>query len=292
MVETKRDDPATTFSPRAARPARVVVVLLLAAGAGLLLVVGFGAGLATGLALNFRQAGQELDAQRQELEERRRAFEARVAAEETRKKREQQKRETVFKLRDLAQAMLAHHDVYHTFPTFAAYSNDGKPLLSWRVALLPFIGEDKLHSEFHLDEPWDSPHNKGLLTRMPQHYAAPAGLGTKDATLTHYQVLTGPDALFDRNQRRRITDVTDGTSNTILLAETERAVPWTKPEDLPFDLKGPLPKLGGLFEDGFNIAFADGSAHFVRNGSPAAAEANVRALITYQGGEVVVHPND
>src|SRR5947207_661102 len=48
---------------------------------------------------------------------------------------------------------------------------DGKPLLSWRVAILPYLAEKKLYDEFKLDEPWDSKHNIKLLEKMPKPYA-------------------------------------------------------------------------------------------------------------------------
>lgn len=68
--------------------------------------------------------------------------------------------------------MHIYHDVNKTLPP-AVHSKDGKPLLSWRVLVLPYIEEDKLYREFHLDEPWDSPHNKKLLSRMPAVLRSP-----------------------------------------------------------------------------------------------------------------------
>ncbi len=201
----------------------------------------------------------------------------------------QQKDRSANNLREIGLAMHNYHDAYKRFPQQALTAKNGTaPLLSWRVALLPFVGQEGLWREFHLDEPWDSPHNKSLISRMPKVYAAPAGLGTKDPTLTHYQVFNGPGALFEGTKQRRASHVTDGTSNTIMVIEAEQAVPWTKPEDLPFDLKGPLPRLGGLFEDGFHVAMADGSVRFLRKGTEYTSEPNLRALVTYNGGETLM----
>jgi hypothetical protein len=134
----------------------------------------------------------------------------------------------------------------------------GKALLSWRVALLPFLGEQELYKQFKLDEPWDGPHNKKLLARMPRVYAPP-GVKTREPGTTFYQVFVGPHAGFEKHQALGIATFTDGTSNTILIVEAGCAVPWTKPEDLHFAPDEPLPQLGGLFPDGINAALADGS---------------------------------
>src|SRR5262245_59728137 len=68
-------------------------------------------------------------------------------------------------------AMHNFHDAMGRFPAATAYAKNGKPLLSWRVAILPYIEEDALYRQFKLDEPWDSPHNKKLIAKMPKIYA-------------------------------------------------------------------------------------------------------------------------
>jgi hypothetical protein len=135
----------------------------------------------------------------------------------------------------------------------------GKALLSWRVAILPFLGEQELYQRFKLDEPWDSPHNKALLKKMPRIYAPP-GKTTAEPGTTYYQVFVGPHAGFEKHRALRLgPDFADGTSNTLLIVEAGTAVPWTKPEDLHYSADEPLPQLGGLFADVFNAALADGS---------------------------------
>ncbi len=181
-------------------------------------------------------------------------------------------------------AMHNFHDTYGHLPPPAIYGKDGKPLLSWRVAILPFIEQDALSKEFKLDEPWDSPHNKKLLARMPNTYIHPAA-PTKEPYTTYYQVFTGKDALFiGRNKLRLGPDVPDGVSNTLLAVEAAEAVPWTKPEDLVYDTKKPLPKLGTIFPAGTNVLFCDGSVRFL---SRTVSEKVLRALITPRGGEVI-----
>src|SRR5438309_10601168 len=75
----------------------------------------------------------------------------------------------------LKQILLAFHNFHDAsgkFPTAASYSKDGKPLLSWRVQILPFIEQTNLYNEFHVDEPWDSEHNKKLIPRMPKIFGS------------------------------------------------------------------------------------------------------------------------
>ena len=56
--------------------------------------------------------------------------------------------------------------------------------------------------------------------------------------------------------------------------ESAAAVPWTRPTDLVYDAKNPLPKLG-LTPHGFHVAFGRGEVRFV---SPPVREANLRSI--------------
>jgi hypothetical protein len=185
-------------------------------------------------------------------------------------------------LKQLAIAMHNYHDTHKAFPPAAIYSKDGKPLLSWRVAILPYIEQEELYKQFRLDEPWDSPHNKKLLAKMPKVFA-PVGAKAKPGT-THYRVFTGPGTVFEGKEGVGVAGITDGTSNTILMIEAAQAVPWTKPDELPFAAGKPLPKLGAQFKDGFYMALCDGSVRFVPT---PVNEQVLRDLITRNGGEAV-----
>jgi hypothetical protein len=200
---------------------------------------------------------------------------------------------------NLQQIGLAFHNFHGTygekgFPADAIYSKAGKPLLSWRVALLPFVEEDKLFSEFKLNEPWDSAHNKKLLARIPKIYAPTISGKPAKPNATFYQVFTGPDTPFNPRSVRGESPMslgprfphsfTDGSSNTLLVVEAGEAVPWSKPADLVYDAKKPVPKLGGLFPEGFQAVLADGSVKFFGR---KLEEKELRALITPSGGEVI-----
>ena len=145
---------------------------------------------------------------------------------------------------------------------------NGRPLLSWRVAILPFMEPTDLYLKFHLDEPWDSPHNLALVARMPRSYDCPSDSTRKRGT-TGYLVVVGKSTAFRPDWKPvRLQDITDGTDRTILVGESLHTVPWTKPEDLPFDMNQPLGGLGsrhGYHDNGFNVVFANSSVHFLKS---------------------------
>jgi hypothetical protein len=192
---------------------------------------------------------------------------------------------------DLKMISLSFHNFAVTssghFPAPAIVSNEGKPLLSWRVAILPYIDRIPLYRQFKLDEPWDSPHNKKLLSKMPSIYAPLPGKAT-DPYTTFYQVCTGPNTPFASHEQRQgpsiPRDFPDGTSNTFLVLEASKAVPWTKPEDIRIDPKKPLPKFGGQFDRFFLAGYADGSVRRIRKD---ADEKMLRCLIDPADGNII-----
>ena len=189
----------------------------------------------------------------------------------------------------LGVAMQRFHDAHGHFPAAAITDGKGKPLLSWRVALLPHLGYRSLYERFRLDEPWDSPHNRALVPRMPPVYACPS-LADRRPFVTGYQVVVGPrpvlaevGTLFEWSRGVEVREVLDGTSTTVMVAETDRAVPWTQPDDLRFDPDGPLPHFGSGHPGGFHAVFADGTTRFLKFSiSPQV----LRAILTRDGGEV------
>jgi hypothetical protein len=122
---------------------------------------------------------------------------------------------------------------------------NGRPLLSWRVAILPYIEQEALYGRFHLDEPWDSPHNLELLKEMPPIYAFP---DQSDPAMTYVQAIVGPGTPFEPGGKWSLSKedfLSDDEDATILIIEAGEPVPWTKPDDVSFDPMGPLPALGG-----------------------------------------------
>jgi len=194
--------------------------------------------------------------------------------------------------RNLMQIALALHNYAsgnQAFPLRAIRSADGKPLLSWRVALLPYLEEGAtvpgLYEQFHLDEAWDSEHNLALVNQMPAVFER--RLQTAAEGATHYLGVVGPGAVFGAEEGVALSDITDGLSNTIMVVEADRAVPWTKPEDLNVDLDNPLQELGGLHPRGFFVLLSDGGVKFILN---TIDSKTLRGLMTIDGGESVSVP--
>jgi hypothetical protein len=187
-------------------------------------------------------------------------------------------------LKQVALAMHNYHATNNAFPRAAITDDNGKALLSWRVAILPYIGQRPLYNKFKLDEPWDSPHNKALLQEMPATYLCPSR-SKGEPFATTYQVFVGQNALFEQDKDIGVQGVTDGTSNTIMVVEAKESVPWTKPADLTFD-PAAAPSLfgaGSSHPGGFNACMGDGAVRFIKS----TIDLNVfRALITRNLGEV------
>lgn len=163
-------------------------------------------------------------------------------------------------------AALAAHGAY---PAPASYGAEGKPLLSWRVHLLPFLGQKELHDQFHLDEPWDSEHNRSLIARMPMVYRTP---GHAYDGKTDYLLVTGPNTVFAGKEGPQASVITAPKSDTILAVEVYpgKGVEWTKPEDYKFDRAEPTASLTHVIKFNFVALFADGSARVVEAKGPPA----------------------
>jgi len=188
-------------------------------------------------------------------------------------------------LKQIGIAMHGYNDNSGSLPPAAVCDKTGKPLLSWRVLILPYVEEGELFKQFKLDEPWDSEHNKKLLARMPKVYAIPGRTKPGD-TDTHYRVFVGNGAGFEWVRGMRLpADFPDGTSNTLLCFTAETAVPWTKPDELAFDPEKDMTRLFGAVANGrIQIGLFDGS---VRTYTKLPSKTTVHALITRNGGEVL-----
>ncbi|MEM9659452.1 MAG: DUF1559 domain-containing protein, partial [Planctomycetota bacterium] len=193
-------------------------------------------------------------------------------------------------LNSMKQIMLAMHnyaDAHRAFPAQANYAEDGTPLLSWRVHLLPYLEHQALYEQFHLDEPWDSEHNKTLIPLMPLVYAEPSSPLDPTEGRTHFLGVKG-EGLFlsGKNKGRSFADLRDGTANTVAILQVsdDRATFWTKPDDWEPDKQNVMNGLGGPHPLIFLAGFCDGHIEAIAEDVDPAV---FKSMLTIAGGEVI-----
>ena len=190
-----------------------------------------------------------------------------------------QRQQSVTALKTLITAWYHHEGVSGWLPADSG-TPTGSPLLSWRVHLLPSLGQDELYKRFKFDEPWDGPTNKPLLARMPAAFRS--AFQPADAIDTYYQGFAGVGSAFQPGRKLRAADILDGTSNTLILAEVGPPVPWTRPADVPYDSRKPFPAVAWPFADVRHVAAGDGA---IRSLAPTVLEKRWRKLIEIADGD-------
>ena len=167
----------------------------------------------------------------------------------------------------------------------AVYDAEGQPLLSWRVLILPYLEGHGLYEQFHLDEPWDSPHNLPLAARMPHQFRCPSD-STSKPNATSYVAVSGEGTFFPPHRTVSLKDVKDGRSMTIMVGEIRSStIVWTKPEDVVFDDQfDGVSNFSSSHPGGAQFLLGDGSWRFIRNTTDPKIW---RALATVAGGEPV-----
>ena len=186
-------------------------------------------------------------------------------------------------LKQIGLALHQYHDAHGSFPPPVLTGPSGKAKYSWRVAILPYMDQQALYKDYNFEEPWDSPGNRKLVDRMPAVYHDPSY--PEPTTLNYFAVVGPRTVLADRADGVKLTEITDGSSNTIAIVEARRDIPWTKPEDIaaPADNQ-PLPQVGGVHPGGSLALFADGSVRFLKR---TINPQTFRCLMTRDAGEVV-----
>jgi uncharacterized protein DUF1559 len=183
-------------------------------------------------------------------------------------------------------AMIDHADLNDSkLPTQAIHDPlTGKPLLSWRVAILPELEQEALYRQIRLNEPWDSPHNKQFWSKMPKCYELP-GLPASEG-MTAVQVFVGPETPFRGNIPTRFpAGIPDGPSLTIAVVEAEVPVNWMEPRDLePVDLSLAMSMLGNRTNRGPLVGLFDAS---VRHLDLKMSATTLKAAITPASDDVL-----
>lgn len=194
----------------------------------------------------------------------------------------------------LALALQNYHDLYGSLPPAYIADDDGKPMHSWRVLLLPFLDMRNLYRDYHFDEPWDGPNNSALAAKVRtiRYFECPAAGSTDE---TSYVAVTGPQTMWPGAKATKLSDIKDGTSNTIILVEVHNSgIHWMEPRDLDMSelamaVNSPAGhSIASGHKGGWaHVVFANGQTRAIDStASPKA----IRAALTIAGGEKEVLP--
>lgn len=175
-------------------------------------------------------------------------------------------------LRQLSAGAMSYEAQHGVLPA-AADSSKGPPV-SWRLQLTPSLEANNVYQRYNFEEPWDGPSNVGL-SRMDVPPFKNPNL-TEPPGLTNYLALVGDETAFPPGQGARIPA---NSSMTVFFVEADedRAVPWTKPQDIDFDPANPLDGLGNFRPGGFGASFRDGHTQVISDDVDPAV---FRAMVT------------
>ena len=192
-------------------------------------------------------------------------------------------------LRRIGLALKDYRDANGSFPPASLADASGTPLLSWRVLLLPYLGEQALYKQFDLTQAWDAPVNKVLLSKMPSVFRS--ATQRKGATTTAYAGVAGKKQLFRGvapalSAGVKPVNVVDGVDMTIAVGPVGSSVrlPWSAPGDIDIADHASLGSPAGFDGAGASVTpmlFLDGAVRPLLDDTPAET---VESWSTIAGG--------
>jgi hypothetical protein len=131
-------------------------------------------------------------------------------------------------LRAIGLALQAYHDDHGCYPP--AYTTDasGRPTHSWRVLILPYLGEPELFRAYRFDEPWDGPNNARLAQQVPAVYQCPVHPHPGHSS---YAVIVGPGTVFPGSSCVSALQIKDPRASLVVELGGV-GIPWLEPHDL------------------------------------------------------------
>jgi prepilin-type processing-associated H-X9-DG protein len=200
-------------------------------------------------------------------------------------------------LHDIGLALHNYHDFHDSFPAQFA----GKPPVSWRVSVLPFLDQSELYGRYDATAAWDSPANLPIARHVIPQYTCPTiphWYRERDGLhFTSYAVIAGSNTIWRGDRPTSFGMMTDGSSNTVMVVEAcGQQIIWTEPRDMDlattptgFNLPGTSAgQSDGLFSSyhtgGTHILMADGAVRFI---SVHTEPAVIEALLSNEGGDEV-----
>jgi prepilin-type processing-associated H-X9-DG protein len=194
-------------------------------------------------------------------------------------------------LKQIGLALQNYHDTFGCFPPAYVADAKGRPMHSWRVLILPFIEQKPLYDKYRFDEPWDGPNNSRLHNEILHVYCCPSRAEQQSRTETSYVAVMGPQTVWPGSKTITMSDVTDGTSNTILVVEIANSgIHWMEPRDLhvvQMPMAVDAARGQGISSQHPNVAmavFVDGHTQALTKNTPPEI---LRALLTIAGGETI-----
>jgi prepilin-type processing-associated H-X9-DG protein len=194
-------------------------------------------------------------------------------------------------LKQIGIALHNYHDTYGSFPPAYIADDEGRPIHSWRVLLLPFLENEALYEQYRFDEPWNGPNNIKLVEKMPTIFQCPSNRSEEKTHTTNYVVVVGPHTVWPGEETVRFKDITDGTSNAWLVVEVaDSGITWSEPRDLHVlqmaqEINPPAGQgISSKHIGGAQVLYADGSVRFIAD---ASLREDIRRLLTIDDGEKV-----
>jgi prepilin-type processing-associated H-X9-DG protein len=185
-------------------------------------------------------------------------------------------------LRAIMSALQQYHDIHKTLPPATLIDGNGKPMHSWRVLILPYLGERDLYDEYRFDEPWDGPNNRRLWQAIPQVYQCRARKrGLSDVT-SDYAAVTGQHTSWETGLSEDEAFGSRERNGALIVEAANSGINWMEPRDLdvsqvPMAINSPSGVIASVHGQGAHFAFADGAVVFVKSNL---SKASIRKLLS------------